>query len=205
MVNNKSLIEPLLVFPKKDDSFYFIQILQRKKDNPELGNNSRVIKTYYIKSIEHLNFHWEEMIKLAELFNARVSINLNPRSFEKAGFQLMSKVAHQMENKDFNHIYKAYESICGNYHSEMDKRWLIDIDEKSEDVVKLVSEEVAKLQSEIGDERSQNHKILAVLPTMAGFHIITNPFRVDLFQKSFKYDLHKNNPTLLYYKKTKNL
>lgn len=91
MVNNFDLIKPLLLFPTKEDNFYFVQILQRKKDHKGIrlggsNNNSRLIKAYYIKSQEHLDTHTEEMIKLAQVFNARVSINLNPRSFEKAGF-----------------------------------------------------------------------------------------------------------------------
>lgn len=198
IVNNKSLIKPLLIFPKKDDSFYFVQVLQRKKDNPELGNNSRVIKTYFIKSVEHLNFHWEEMIKLADLFNARVSINLNPRSFEKAGFQVMSKIAHMMENKDYNHIYKAYESICGNYHSEMDKRWLIDIDKEDIPRYAEIKSFVEEIQSEI---TNKPYKVLAELLSRSGIHLITNPFNLEKFTQKFpKIDVHKNNPVVLYYK-----
>jgi hypothetical protein len=60
MVNNLELIKPLLKF-ESDDDYYFLQILQRKKDNADLdkrlmGNNNsaRLIKGYYIKSVEHL-------------------------------------------------------------------------------------------------------------------------------------------------------
>ena len=48
------IIEKMLTFVDEGD-FYFLQILQRKKDNPEIGSNSRVIKTYYIKSVDELN------------------------------------------------------------------------------------------------------------------------------------------------------
>ena len=37
------LVKDLLVFESEDD-FYFLQILQRKKENALLGSNSRVIK-----------------------------------------------------------------------------------------------------------------------------------------------------------------
>lgn len=126
MVNNFEQIEKLLVFPNPD-CFYFVQILQRKKDHKgeRLGgsnNNSRLIKAYYIKSVEHLNIHKEEMIKLAEVFNARVSINLNPRNFRKAAFHVLQKIANQMCNDDYASVVKAYNSVCGEYHSEMDKR-----------------------------------------------------------------------------------
>jgi len=53
MIDNLDKIKPLLNFESEDD-FYYLQILQRKKENPELGSNSRVIKNYYIKSVEEL-------------------------------------------------------------------------------------------------------------------------------------------------------
>lgn len=51
MIDNIELILPFLKFESKDD-FYYLQILQRKKENPQLGSNSRVIKNYYISSQE---------------------------------------------------------------------------------------------------------------------------------------------------------
>ena len=51
MVDNLDKILPLLKFESEDD-FYYLQILQRKKENPQLGSNSRVIKNYYIKIVE---------------------------------------------------------------------------------------------------------------------------------------------------------
>src|SRR5689334_2580154 len=106
MVNNLKLIEPLLEFPHKD-IFYFVQILQRKKDHTGIrlggsNNNSRLIKAYYINSLEKLHVQWEEMVKLAELFEARVSINLNPRNYKKAAFHVLSKISNQMGNGDFH-------------------------------------------------------------------------------------------------------
>jgi hypothetical protein len=200
MIDNFDRIKPLLEFPKQGDSFYFVQVLQRKKDHVgvRLGgsnNNSRLIKAYHISSIEKLDIHKEEMIKLAELFNARVGINLNPRSFEKTAFQLLEKVAHQMQNKNFYDVRKAYDSVCGNYHAEMDKRWLIDIDTKDEEITQVV-DFINELQSTI---HNREYTILATIETKNGYHIITNPFNLDSFSKRFpKIEVHKNNPTLLY-------
>lgn len=201
MINNKELILPLLEFPHKD-SFYFVQILQRKKDHKgtALGgsnNNSRLIKAYYVTSKEKLEVYWEEMVKLAELFNARVSINLNPRSFEKAAFAVLSKIANQMSNKDFYNVRKAYDSVCGIYQDELDKRWIIDIDHKDPEKVGDVVDSITQLHEKI---KNKSYSILALIPSKAGFHIITNPFNVEEFRKMFinEYEIHKNNPTNLY-------
>jgi len=201
MIDNFDKIKPLLEFPKQGDSFYFIQVLQRKKDHVgvRLGgsnNNSRLIKAYHVSSIEKLDIHKEEMIKLAELFNARIGINLNPRSFEKTAFQLLEKVAHQMQNKNFYDVRKAYDSVCGNYHAEMDKRWIIDIDTKDAQDIQNIWVCIEQLHDVI---ENRDYKILAEIPTKNGVHFITNPFNLDAFSKLYpKIEVHKNNPTLLY-------
>lgn len=204
MVDNFDLIYPLMQFPTPEDSFYFVQVLQRKKDHKGVriggsNNNIRLIKSYHISSIEKLMIHKEEMIKLADVFDARVGINLNPRSFEKTAFQLLEKVAHQMQNKDFYNVRKSYDSVCGNYHAEMDKRWLIDIDrgEYNFDArVNYIKGIVNGLQRNI---ENRDYSILAEIPTKNGCHLITNPFNLEAFREKIKgIDVHKNNPTLLY-------
>lgn len=207
MIDNFDLIEPLLVFPKSD-SFYFLQILQRKKDHPgkTLGgsnNNSRLIKAYYITSLEKLRIHKEEIVGMCNLFNARASINLNPRSFEKAAFRVLTKIADQMMNKDFYNVRKAYDSICGEYHAEMDRRWLVDIDGIAADywpianTIKLLHKEDYEKRKHLDDRKP--YEIEAFLPSKSGYHIITQPFNLMTFQKQHPgIDVHKNNPTNLY-------
>lgn len=201
MVNNLELIKPLLQFPH-DNSFYFIQILQRKKDHPGVrvggsNNNSRLIKAYQIVSIDHLETMMEEIIKLCEVFNARACINLNPRSFEKAAFQVLVKIANQMHNRDFYNVRKAYDSVCGGYHSETDKRWLVDIDTQDADTVMKVKLGIVELQGMAIPTVTDG--IIAILPTKSGHHLITKGFHAERFKSNFPgIDIHKNNPTLLY-------
>lgn len=80
MINNLEQIKGLLVFNSEDD-FYHLQIIKRKKEHPELGSNSYVVKTYYISSIDYLNKKFEEIQVLCQYHNARSCINLNRRSF----------------------------------------------------------------------------------------------------------------------------
>jgi hypothetical protein len=203
MTDNFDKILPLLEFPT-EDNFYFVQILQRKKDHPGINvggsnNNSRLIKSYHINSPEKLMIYKDEMIAMADLFQARVGINLNPRSFEKTAYQLLIKVSNQMQNKDFYNIRKSYDSVCGNYHSEIDKRWLVDVDKGEfhlEARLKYIKDTINDLHSEIAN---RDYKILATLPTKNGYHIITHPFNLAKFREIVcDVEVHKNNPTLLY-------
>ena len=44
-------------------------------------------------------------------------------------------------------------------------------------------------------------KFKALIPTKNGFHLITTPFDMSTFAKRYpNIDVHKNNPTLLYFK-----
>lgn len=47
MVDNFDLIKSLLKFESKDD-FYYLQIIQRSKDNPDIGVNNRLVRSYCI-------------------------------------------------------------------------------------------------------------------------------------------------------------
>jgi len=206
MINNRKIIEPLLTFPHKD-IFYFIQVIQRKVDHKgtRLGgsnNNSRLIKGYYISSLEKLDFQWEEMCKLADLFNARVMINLNPRNYKKAGFHFLQKIANCMSNDDFTSLHKAYNSICGEYHSEIDKRWLLDIDKEDLDKVDRVKQYINVAHLQMSEHKTAgNYKILAEIPSKSGMHIIANPFNLESFNKEFPtICCHKNNPVNLWIK-----
>ena len=192
MIDNIELIKPLLKFQNKDD-FYYLQILQRKKENILMFSNSRVIKNYYIKSIEELINKYDEIKSLCNLFNARASIRLNKRSFEKVAFKCLENVANTMQSRDYDFIGKAYDRACGQSHNDSNKKWILDIDFKDcskNDVEKCLNFTVAWTK-------------LAEIPSKNGIHLITNPFKVDVFQKYCKeqnvnVEIHKDNPTNLY-------
>src|SRR5690554_4309968 len=105
-----------LVFESNDD-FYYLQILQRKKENQQLGSNSRVIKNYYINSIDYLESRYDEIKQLCHQFNARAMLRLNKRSYQKVGFKTIQNVANSMSNGEFMFIKKSYDRACGNGHN----------------------------------------------------------------------------------------
>jgi hypothetical protein len=194
MIDNFELVKPMLKFDS-DDDFYFIQILQRKKDNPNgvngSNNSSRLIKAYFINSVEHLDVFKDEMIFFANYFNARVGINLNKRSYEKTAFNTLKKTAELMHNKNYQMVKRAWNTSCG-IHNGCDKIWLLDIDTKDAYFLNNVKTFV-QAQKPIGDN------ILGVIPSKAGFHLITKGFDLRDFNKEYpEIEVHKNNPTNLY-------
>lgn len=192
MIDNINLILPFLKFESEDD-FYYLQILQRKKENPQLGSNSRVIKNYYIRSVDCLLEHYNEIKQLCHQFNARASIRLNKRSYESVAFKTLENLANSMRNREFKFINKSYDRACGLGHNDKNKKWILDIDYKDcseEDIKKALNFTVA-------------YTILAKIPSKSGIHLITEPFRLEIVQnylkkKNIHLDVHKDNPTNLY-------
>lgn len=201
-VNNFEQIRNLLEW-RSDDDFYFLQILQRKKDFKEgqkingTNNNSRLVKAYYIKSKEHFDFVEKEVIQLCEVFNARAGINLNRRSFHKTALHHLKKVTVQLINQDYSKAYKAYSSVAGTYNNETDKRWIIDLDgedEDSFDFIHNVDDTLIHLMPNAGES-----KIIARIPSKNGSHLITSPFNRAGFSIEYpNLDVHVNNPTNIF-------
>lgn len=192
MIDNIDFILPFLKFDTVDD-FYYLQILQRKKENPELGSNSRVIKNYYIRSKRDLLKKYDEIKGLCKQFNARASIRLNKRSFEKVAYKAMVNIANSCQNKEFEFIKSSYDRACGLGHNDKNKKWILDVDEiMSEGYFNLLHEKI-NISSPEGE------KVLEVIPSKNGSHIITKPFDLRGFREMFPdIEIHKDNPSNLF-------
>ena len=195
MIDNFDKIRSLLSF-NSEDEFYFIQILQRKKDNPGnihgSNNSSRLIKAYYIDSFDKFDKQKDEMIQLANLFNSRIGINLNKRSYYKTAFNTLQKIADQMHNKEFKYVYRAWNTSCGIYNSVEDKIWILDVDDigrKSNDILRFIEKECQPI----------GNKFIDIIPSKSGYHILTRAFDLSKFKDVYPdIEIHKNNPTNLY-------
>jgi len=209
MVNNFNIIKPLLQWDNADQ-FYFLQLLQRKKDAAPgmkvngTNNNSRLIKAYYVKSLEHLEFIEPEIIELCKIFNARASINLNKRSFEKTALQNLKLVTDNLINKNFNKVYKTYSSAAGKFSHDKNKKWIIDVDK--EEII--WTEQIINAAYECDPI---GNKLICKIPSKSGVHLITKPFNRSQFQDKLELQLREyqmtevpninfqiNNPTNLF-------
>ncbi len=196
-VNNFKLIRDFIEFESEDD-FYFVQILQRAKDNKELGSNNRLIKSYYIRSKESLDKHSAEIIKICDIFKARAYIHLTKRSFKQVALLAIANLAHRINSNGEDHAARSYNTACGNQYDYNTKKWIVDIDTKDKNIIASIKEIIELVEPE-------GEKILIEIPTKNGVHLITKPFNSKEFQNKYKsidefqvLDIHKNNPTILY-------
>lgn len=206
MRDNFSHIEPLLDFSEKD-TFYFVQILKRRKENPEMKTGVRVINNYYIYEKRDLEKLKEKIVEDCLKHNARAYINLNRLNSYKVAIYTVKQIADYIALGDYRAVKNAYATVCGSHHSESEKRWIIDIDEEVLDRKEEIRMIVEKLHEEI---KGKKYTILSEIPTRTGVHLVSNPFNMEKFRKILteravsdkdpilKIDVQKNSPTVLY-------
>jgi hypothetical protein len=203
MQDNFDQISSLLDF-SEPNTFYFIQLLKRRKENPEMKTGVQVIDNFYIYNSSDLQKMKDRIIERCVKHNARAYINLNRLDLEKIAMYTAKTIIDYIIAKDFKSVKNIYATVCGSHHSDKSKKWLIDIDaeflERKDEIYQIVE----KLHEEV---TKSNYKILAEIPTKSGVHIITNPFNIEKFRKilleratsqTLSIDVQKNSTTVLY-------
>ena len=204
MIDNFKQIKSLLEFPN-DDIYYHLQILRRGKDHPELPAANRVIKPYFICSLEGLDYVEDEVKKLCEFFKARAYINLAPKSIKKTTMLQLKYLAQRAYEGDFKKIWKSWNTCAGEIKGEK-PRWIVDVDHNVDNPnLEPAWEDIAYFIDYKCDPKIDpintffDTKIIADIPTKNGNHLITTPFNLQQFKEKYPdIDVHKNNPTLLY-------
>ena len=196
MIDNSTYIKRLLRI--EPDYFYFVQIIQRKKENPELGSNNRIIRSYNIDSITKFEKNMPEIIQLCTTFNARAYIHLNRRRWSKIALECLRHNAELIANEQYEGIKSSFETVIGRNNGETgdSKTWIIDIDNHDIGIAQRIEKLLYSIEP-IGD------KLKYTIPTKNGFHMITKPFNSAEFNKYMQLqgdapDIHKDNPTILY-------
>lgn len=191
MIDNFDIIRSLMKFEDEED-FYFCQIIQRKKEHPELGKNNRCVKTFYIYSEEKFNDYEEEIKQLCGLYNARAYIHLNRRSSRRIALELLEDIVHSMKSEQYKGLFHSYDSACGRHHSNKDKTWVVDIDSHSPEYWLKVEDAIVNIEP-------KGRKVIEKILTKNGIHFITVPFNSKVFGEIFPdIEIHKNNPTVLF-------
>jgi hypothetical protein len=78
MIDNFELLKQFMTF-EGDSKFYFLQVIKRRKDNPELTGNNKVISNYQIYSLEDYHKYYLLAVRECQLNNARAYLRLNVR------------------------------------------------------------------------------------------------------------------------------
>ena len=197
-VNNFELLSNYFDKLKSSEDFYYVQVIQRKKDGHR--KSERIIKNFYIYNKEDFFKKKDHIIDLCEKYNARAYFWINPRNSRKIALECIKSYADIIAQGDCSKGYKVWDKKCGsNPASNYDHLWIVDVDSK--DITYIAS-----IISIINNCRAKYpEKVLDIIPTAAGCHLITIGFDIHQFKQLLviehkeHLDVHKDNPTLLYY------
>lgn len=203
LVDNIDVIrERILKFDNKGD-YYVVHILKRKKDGQsdfaKGDDDARLIKTYYIDSLEYFDRKIGQIKNLCFLNGARAYIMPQRRNRLATNRAMLKKLVDEVDNAGIHYDHIVRSSVCGCHVSDR-KRWVIDCDidgtgfkwmcmvsgeqgEKSMERLldEYVEENVRVIKGLITvyGEGKYSADDVFVIPTKHGKHIITPPFASD--------------------------
>jgi hypothetical protein len=194
MIDNFNLIASILREKSfTEDEFIFLQIIKRKKDNPDMNRHAEIVRNFHIKNAVDLFERKQHIVNLCETNNARAYIRLNKRSKKKVALQTLALIAQNIASENYD-IKNCYESCAGQFQSDANKTWVIDIDH---DELQLTDEQF-KFILEL-TAKARDNPAMYKIPTKNGYHLICTPFNISQYNEKYgKLPYHKDNPTILY-------
>ena len=202
IIDNFKLLRKYLIpaFPDEKDTndFWVVQIIKRRKDNPELPRGEKMIDTLYI----HDRQEWDEIrpkiIEICEENNARAYINVNRRNYKTISLQMLKRIATDVADGSYKNCANAFNKSVGQHHSELFKNWVVDID--TDDDLEYIWHIIEECY-----EKSGEGAIELKVPTVSGVHLLAAPFDTKYFSQCCPgVDVHRDSVTLLYFKKLDN-
>lgn len=197
-INNFNHIASYLKF--EPEWFYFIQVIKRRKDqNGAMNADSRVIKLYFVDSINSYDFYKKEIIELCNTFNARAYIHMTPRSMKAITGYCAKELVNSMIEGNYKRFKNVVGTACGDTFISKQKTFLVDIDTKD---IKVIQKIRNFIENSCKPFMESENKVITTIPTLNGVHLICKPFDISDFKKQYPLiDIHKNNPTVLYFNK----
>ena len=180
------------ILPEHDH--HIVMIFGRKKDHPDLRKST----VCFFQEITRKDFISEKkpLYKaMAEHYNARIYVSVNPINFKAARIDLVKRLIDSMEADTHNNITGQLISSCMKNPRKDKKRFMIDIDTKDMAFVNKISDLIAteSIKRKVKLEEQ-------LLPTKNGYHMICKPFDVRILEGVVKADdIKKNGMTVLDY------
>lgn len=197
-IDNFNAVAPWFDNLSDQGDFFFVQVMQRNKEKNNVGSSGYVIKDYHFFDKETFLSKKEEITTLCKAFNARAYFWINPRNCKEVQYEIIREALEAIElgtHKLFKCVSRALgRKRCNKYKS----KWILDFDTKDWSLINKYLDLVRKCRPNV-------NKILYYIPTVNGIHVITLGFDLEQFKQELaiakldNIDIHKDNPTILYY------
>lgn len=198
IIDNFNAVAPWFDNLSDQGDFFFVQVMQRNKEKNNVNSSGYIIKDYHFFDKETFLSKKEEITILCEAFNARAYFWVNPRNCKEVQYEIIREALEAIElgtHKLFKCVSKALgRKRCNKYKS----KWILDFDTKDWSLINKYLDLVRKCRPNV-------NKILYYVPTVNGIHVVTLGFDLEQFKQELaiakldNIDIHKDNPTILYY------
>ncbi len=197
-IDNFNIVAPWFDNLSDQGDFFFVQVMQRNKEKNSVRSGGYVIKDYHFFDKETFLAKKEEITTLCKVFNARAYFWVNPRNCKQVQYEIIKETLEAIElgtHKLFKCVSRAIgKKRCNKYKS----KWILDFDTKDWNLINKYLDLVRECRPNV-------NKILYYVPTVNGIHVITLGFDLERFKQELaiakldNIDIHKDNPTILYY------
>ena len=187
----------------KDDIFYNVALIGRKKDNALVDGK---VKSYTIDTICDLDKYKQEIITICDALKVRAYISVNYKSHRQVALKAMVEIANYNLQDYFKSSRGLYDSVVAKFVDHKKQLWIIDVD-KDDSLNKSV-DELTDFYIKTIESCKPYKKIVTIIPTKSGKHIITHPFDASEFYlkigelAKLGSDLIKKNDVTLLYENT---
>ena len=182
--------------------FYFVQILKRRKENPDLKKDVSVIENLFFYSIDDFDKYKEQIIYLCQENNARAYIRINKRNETKIALQTIriaieeilsgnyrpkfEILATEEPQRSLEAIKVITDAISNGDYSFCKYSHLSACGQFASDPVKkwVIDVDDKSIVNDVKNHLANITTILLTLPTKNGFHFITTGFNPDLLTKT---------------------
>ena len=194
-IDNFDILMKHMDFIDKNDR-YIVHVLRRPKDCKNLANElgaseaQRLIRTYYIDSIEYMKSKIPAIKELCHSCNARAYLIVSPKDNFECLLNLGKKILDTIQNKNYSvkpeHLLR--QSYC-EMHKTRKKRWILDLDDdemfgwRKSKVLSLVKRMITADNKKDPAKAKELINEIYKVKTRNGVHIITPPFNLAAAQK----------------------
>lgn len=194
MNNLDLLIKKNLLDLDNHMEYFFVQIFQRRKDNPDLELGVKRIKSYCVYSVEELQLLMPRIIRYCEDFNARAYIRLNKQNANDVTLRCIEQLTKNLRTGNFKKGRNVWDAISGQGGSR--DWWILDIDaEHFEENMLIVPEIRSILQHHFEVERKLKFESTKI-DTKTGVHLVVRPFDARILETINRQFQQKKIPNI---------
>lgn len=200
-INNFATIREHLRFDNPGD-IYVVHVMFRVKDLRNDANKQmylsheetqRLIKTYYIDSLDYFDKKRPAMIDLANQNKARVYFTMTRKNRITCNRIILKKLVDEVDNPNVRYDHLIRSAVCGCHISDY-KWWTLDVDndtvvypDKVEwwsrnvskatmNLMSIKDKVIAEMAKLVDETKTRSGSEIFEVPTKNGCHIMTPPF-----------------------------